>query len=116
MIGEDSRTMEFLDVKLTDGQWHTFILHFHELKNPYNEMSLYVDCDVVGKPQTLAGRLGKTFNKKALNLAKMTVGQGGLVTSPKPLQVRLIYFPLSPSPFKGQIPIFTGNSNAIATI
>ncbi|XP_033634735.1 cartilage oligomeric matrix protein-like [Asterias rubens] len=86
MIGEDSRTMEFLDVKLTDGQWHTFILHFHELKNPYNEMSLYVDCDVVGKPQTLAGRLGKTFNKKALNLAKMTVGQGGLVTSPKPLQ------------------------------
>ena len=88
MVGDESTTMDFPDVKIMDGQWHTFVLHLHNLQEQTNKVDLYVDCNVIGKQQTIIeGRLGKTFNKKALNLAQMRVGQSGLITSPKPLLV-----------------------------
>ena len=90
MLGDDSSSLEFSGVKIIDGSWHTFILHLGKLKENKNEVTLYIDCDLAGKPQSLSGRIGRTFNKKALNLAQMRVGQSGLITSTKPLMVSSI--------------------------
>ena len=87
MVADDSRTMEFPGGKIMDGYWHTFILHLGKLQESKNEVAIYINCDLVGKPQIITSRLGKTFNKKALSLAQLRVGQSGLITSPKPLLV-----------------------------
>ncbi|XP_022106207.1 cartilage oligomeric matrix protein-like [Acanthaster planci] len=89
MVGDNSRTLEFPSVKTMDGSWHTVIVHLSKLQESKNEITLYIDCDPVGKPQVITSRLGRAFNKKALNLAQLRVGQSGLITSPKPLLGRV---------------------------
>ena len=65
--------------KIADGEWHHIFIHVVDHSNRYSNVSLYVDCKLMGPSQKTTSPLTSVFSYEGTRLSRMEmrIGQRG---------------------------------------
>lgn len=89
-IGEVTQYKEFLGLHFIDGDWHTLLLHFGNLRKASTTASVSIDCTDSSKLD-LNGKLSRIFTKSSIPSAILQFGSSPDAARPLRLKVKQLF-------------------------